>query len=73
MEAEQNNGLITQVALPYALLLLHMPDFLICIFYNKAGMHVITLWSSLGQHKDTSNISRATTILILLYTLLVYT
>ncbi len=52
-----------QQMLNYALLLLYLPDFLLCIFYCMAGMHVVTLWTSSGQHKDTSN-SRATTKLI---------
>ena len=44
-----------QVAPPYALLLLYLPDFLLCVFYSKAGMHVKTLWSSSGQHDQQSN------------------
>ena len=41
---------ITKLASPYALLLLYLPHFLLCVFYSKAGVHVKTLWSSSGQH-----------------------
>ncbi len=77
-EAEKNNGDYpgnTSVCIAPVVSLCQcswMPDFvfLLCIFYSKARMHVKTLWSSSGQHADTSNISRATNILVVANNLL---
>ena len=69
-EAEQNNGDnpgSTSLCIAPVVSLCQCSwtsGFLLCVFYSKAGMLVKTLWSSSGQHADTSNISRATTILI---------